>query len=250
MLRLGKREFGDHDGVVMAIVDRTPGADEDPAGLSRVALAVSEGARIVDVGEVDAGSGRDVRRAAAFVAAVRERHPEVVIGVRTGRHEVAEEVCAAGADLIHDAWGGADPRLAQVAARHGSGLVCGYPAGREPGAMTDILRVTADLARRAADAGVRPDGILVDPGPGLGGRTPRALETTRRLAELVAAGRPVLVSLPEPDFTGTAATAALAAWLGARVHRVRAVAQARQVLDMVASIAGHRPPAVALRGLG
>ncbi len=48
---------------------------------------------------------------------------------------------------------------------------------------------------------------------------------------------------------GTLATTAVSAWLGAQVYRVHQVAETRQVLDMVASIRGTRPPAVARRGL-
>lgn len=83
-----------------------------------------------------------------------------------------------------------------------------------------------------------------------------------RLGEMTAAGWPVLVSLSNKDFVGetlakpvkerlvgTLATTAISAWLGAQVYRVHEVAETRQVLDMVAAIAGHRPPAVARRGL-
>lgn len=245
MLRLGTREFGDHESVVMAIVDRAPERlDDREAAFSRVDRAVSEGAAAVDIGTVGDAGGLPVARAAAFVSEVRARHPELVIAVETGRPEIAEALCAAGADLVDDPSGGSDPRLARVAARHGAGLVCQGTSGAAPEALRD-------LAERAAGLGVRRDGILVSPGRDLAAGTPAALGTTRRLAEYAAAGWPVLASLPDEDFAaGTVATAAVAAWLGARVHRVRAVAPARQALDMVASIAGHRPPAVALRGMG
>ncbi len=39
---------------------------------------------------------------------------------------------------------------------------------------------------------------------------------------------------------GTLATTAVSAWLGAQVYRVHEVAETRQVLDMVSSIAGDR----------
>jgi len=52
--------------------------------------------------------------------------PASVISVDTWRAEVAEAAAAAGADLLNDAWGGADPRLAEVAAAHGIGLVCSH----------------------------------------------------------------------------------------------------------------------------
>lgn len=69
------------------------------------------------------------------MAEVRRRFPDVVISVDTWRASVGEAVCEAGADLLNDAWGGVDPGLAEVAARHGVGLVCthaGAPS-RGPG---------------------------------------------------------------------------------------------------------------------
>ena len=285
MLRLGQREFGPDDRVVMAIVNRTPdsfydqGATfEDEPALARVAQAVAEGAAIIDIGGVKAGPGEEVtaeeeaRRTVPFVAEVRRRHPDVVISVDTWRHEVAEAVCEAGADLLNDAWGGADPRLAEVAAAYGVGLVCTHTGGARPrtrphrvaydDVMADVCRATVELAERAVALGVRRDGILLDPGHDFGKSTRHSLEVTRRLPELTATGWPVLVSLSNKDFVGetldrpvrerllgTLATTAVSAWLGARVFRVHEVEETRQVLDMVSAIAGHRPPAVARRGL-
>ncbi|MFJ5551286.1 dihydropteroate synthase [Streptomyces sp. NPDC093225] len=285
MLRLGRREFGAHEPVIMAIVNRTPdsfydqGATfRDEPALDRVEQAVAEGAAIIDIGGVKAGPGEHVdaaeeaRRTVGFVAEVRRRHPDVVISVDTWRHEVGEAVCEAGADLLNDAWGGVDPKLAEVAARYGAGLVCTHAGGVEPrtrphrtsyeDVMADILRVTVGLAERAAALGVPRESILIDPGHDFGKNTRHSLEATRRLPEMTATGWPVLVSLSNKDFVGetldmpvkerllgTLATTAVSAWLGAQVYRVHEVAETRQVLDMVASIQGHRPPAVARRGL-
>ncbi|WP_206320203.1 dihydropteroate synthase [Streptomyces zingiberis] len=269
----------------MAIVNRTPDSFYDQGStfgdgpaLERVDRAVAEGAAVIDIGGVKAGPGEEVspgeeaRRTVGFVAEVRRRHPDVVISVDTWRHEVGEAVCEAGADLLNDAWGGVDPELAAVAARYGAGLVCTHAGGAEPrtrphrvayeDVMADILRVTLGLAERAVELGVRRDGILIDPGHDFGKNTRHSLEATRRLREMTATGWPVLVSLSNKDFVGetldrpvrerllgTLAATAVSAWLGARVYRVHEVAETRQVLDMVASIAGHRPPAVARRGL-
>ncbi|GAA1155233.1 dihydropteroate synthase [Streptomyces hebeiensis] len=284
-LRLGRREFGAHEPVIMAIVNRTPdsfydqGATfRDEPALERVERAVAEGAAIIDVGGVKAGPGEEVsaaeeaRRTVGFVAEVRRRHPDVVISVDTWRHDVGEAVCEAGADLLNDAWGGVDPRLAEVAARYGAGLVCTHAGGAEPrtrphrvsydDVMADILRVTLSLAERALALGVRRDAIMIDPGHDFGKNTRHSLEATRRLDEMAETGWPVLVSLSNKDFVGetldkpvkerllgTLATTAVSAWLGARVYRVHEVAETRQVLDMVATIAGHRDPSVARRGL-
>ncbi|MFJ2167845.1 dihydropteroate synthase [Streptomyces griseofuscus] len=285
MLRLGRREFGPHDRVIMAIVNRTPdsfydsGATfRDEPALARVDQAVAEGAAIIDIGGVKAGPGEEVsaeeeaRRTVGFVAEVRRRFPDVVISVDTWRAEVGEAVCAAGADLLNDAWGGADPGLAEVAARHRVGLVCTHAGGAQPrtrphrvtydDVMTDVLEVTVGLAERAVALGVPRESVLIDPGHDFGKNTRHSLEATRRLDEMVAAGWPVLVSLSNKDFVGetldrpvkerligTLATTAVSSWLGAMVYRVHEVAETRQVLDMVSAIAGHRPPAVARRGL-
>ncbi|MEU3368689.1 dihydropteroate synthase [Streptomyces pseudogriseolus] len=285
MLRLGRREFAPHERVIMAIVNRTPdsfydqGATfRDEPALARVEQAVAEGAAIIDVGGVKAGPGEEVsaeeevRRTAGFVAEVRRRFPDVIISVDTWRHEVGEAVCEAGADVLNDAWGGVDPRLAEVAARYGAGLVCTHAGGAEPrtrphraaydDVMADILDVTLGLAERAVSLGVPRESVMIDPGHDFGKSTRHSLEATRRLGEMVATGWPVLVSLSNKDFVGetldrpvkerlvgTLATTAVSAWLGAQVYRVHEVAETRQVLDMVSSIAGHREPAVARRGL-
>jgi len=112
------------------------------------------------------------------------------------------------------------------------------------------------------EAGVRPDGILVDPTHDFGKNTRHSLELTRRLDEVVATGWPVLVALSRKDFVGetldlppgerlegTLAATAISAWHGARVFRTHDVRATRRVLDMMASIRGTRPPSVARRGL-
>ena len=284
-LRLGRHSFSDRETVVMAIVNRTPdsfydkGATfTDDAALAAVDRAVAEGAGIVDIGGVKAGPGvevdaaEEIRRTASLVAAVRARH-DVVISVDTWRAEVGRVVCEEGADLLNDAWGGHDPGLAAVAAEYGVGLVCTHTGGASPrtrphrvqydDVVHDIVVSTVAEAERAVALGVPRESILVDPGHDFGKSTRHSLEATRRLPELVATGWPVLVSLSRKDFvgealdiptppdrlTGTLATTAVSAWLGARVYRAHDVAATRQTLDMVASIAGDRPPAVARRGL-
>jgi dihydropteroate synthase len=284
-LQLRRRTFGPDDLLVMAILNRTPDSfydrgatyDDEPA-LAAVDRAVASGADLVDIGGVKAGPGDDVgaaeevRRVVPFVAAVRDRHPSLVISVDTWRSEVADASLAAGADVVNDAWGGVDPDLAAVAAAHGAAIVCTHAGGATPrtrphrvaydDVVADVLATTTALAERAVSLGVSAQSVLIDPGHDFGKNTYHSLDVTRRLGELVATGWPVLVSLSNKDFVGetldrpvperlvgTLATTAVSAWLGARVFRAHNVAETRQVLDMVASIRGTRPPAVARRGL-
>ena len=148
--------------------------------------------------------------------------------------------------LWHDIAPGAVPLLgdqrADEAAASGAALVCADP-------------------ERAVARGVRADGVIRDAG---------TMPPATRVAECVAAGYPVLVTLEggavasvESADPGLLAAAAVYAWLGVRVFRTEAEAEAgdagdaedgdvaalRQVLEMVASIKGTRQPTLSRRGL-
>ena len=269
-LRLGGRVLG--ATAIMAVVNRTPdsffdrGATYDfGSALAAVDKAVADGADIVDIGGVKAGPGDDVsaaeelRRVVDLVAAVRERHPEVVISVDTWRAEVGKGVAAAGADLLNDTWGGVDPELAAVAAEYGIGLVCAHAGGQHPrtrphragyaDVMADVGRHVTAEAERAVALGVRRDAILIDPAHDFGKNTRHSLEITRRLGELVRTGWPVLVAVSNKDFigetlgqpvekrgVGTMAVLGVSAWLGARVFRVHDVAAAKRALAAVTAL--------------
>src|SRR5712672_2053283 len=185
----------------MAVINRTPDSffdrgatSEFGPALDAASRAVAGGAEIVDIGGVKAGPG------------------DVVTSVDTWRAEVAEVVAQAGADLLNDAWGGADPRLAEVAARYRTGLVCSHAGGLPPrtrphrAAYGDVVRevtgYVTDCAERAVAGGVPPDSVLVDPAHDFGKNTWQSLEVTRRLGELAGTGWPVLVAVADKDFIG------------------------------------------------
>ncbi|MFF5322201.1 dihydropteroate synthase [Janibacter hoylei] len=285
-MRLGRHTFADDAMLVMAIVNRTPDSFYDKGAtfakdkaMERVDLVVEQGTDIVDIGGVKAAPGGDVDvaeeidRVAGLVARVREAHPQLVISVDTWRAEVGEAVCAAGADVLNDAWGGADPALVDVAAAHDVAIICTHTGGVEPrtrpfrtgferDVVADVLDGVLGYAERAVAAGVARESVVIDPAHDFGKNTHHTLEVTRRLDEMVGTGWPVLVSLSNKDFVGetldrpvderligTLATTAVSAWLGARIYRVHEVAETRQVLDMVATLRGERPPARTIRGL-
>jgi dihydropteroate synthase len=224
VLRLGRRRFEPWQLLVMAVAPGVgPGVGSGPAAeggqtgigsdpavaMEWVHSAVAEGADIVEVPGVPS--------VAPFVATVRDAYPELVIGVSTGRGEVAREACAAGADLLSGVLSDSG-LLFGVAAEFGVGVV---------GSLTE--------AARAVEAGVRPERVIV--------------EGSRQVPDLVASGWPVLVSLSDSDLAGDLARAAVFGWLGARVFRVQRVRETRRVLRMVSAIRGDIPPAYAVRGL-
>ena len=284
-LKLGRHAFDDNDALMMAIVNRTPdsffdqGATwaEDKA-FERVREVVSQGAEIVDIGGIKAAPGAEIgpeeekARVVDFVARVRAEFPALVISVDTWRAEVGDAVCRAGADVLNDAWGGADPELVDVAAQHGAAIICTHTGGVTPrtrpyrieydDVVAAVLHDCEAYAQRALDAGVARESIVIDPAHDFGKNTFHSLEVTRRLGELVETGWPVLVSLSNKDFvgetldlpvgerlTGTLAATAVCALAGARIYRVHQVVETRRCVDMVWSIAGRRRPARAIRGL-
>jgi dihydropteroate synthase len=285
---LGHPVAGDR-ALIMAIVNRTPdsfydrGATfTDDAAKEAAHRVVEDGADIIDVGGVKAGPGaivdvdEEIARVVPFIEWLRATFPDRVISVDTWRAEVAKQACAAGADLINDTWGGADPDLAGVAAEFGAGLVCSHTGGAVPrtrpfrvnyglserGVVDDVIAEVTSAAERAVALGVRRDGILIDPTHDFGKNTYHGLSLLRHVKDLVNTGWPVLMALSNKDFVGetlgvglterlegTLAATALAAADGAAMFRVHEVGPTRRVLEMVASIQGARPPKHTVRGL-
>ncbi|MEA5116718.1 MAG: dihydropteroate synthase [Propionicimonas sp.] len=252
------------------------------AGLDALDRLVGDGADLIDVGGVRAGqvgpwveAEEEIERVLPFLDAVRERYPNLLLSLDTWRAEVARACADVRIDLINDTWAGADPDLVGVAAEIGAGYVVSHTGGLPPrtdpvavsyppepdGVVTAVLDGLAAGAQRALDAGVPAERILIDPTLDFGKTTRHSLRVLRATAEVAGLGYPVLQSLSRKDFVGetldlpiddrlegTLAATAIAAWLGATVFRAHDVRATRRVADMVASIRGDRPPAVAVRG--
>ncbi|MDT0212993.1 dihydropteroate synthase [Rothia sp. ARF10] len=283
--RLGRREFDARSRLVMAIVNRTPDSFYDKgatwredAAFDRVREVVAQGADIVDIGGIKAAPGVEIgeeeekERVVDFVAAVRAEHPDLLVSVDTWRASVGRAVLEAGADILNDAWGGADPGLVEVAAEFGAAVVCTHTGGVTPrtrphrieydDVVASVVESLVAQADRAVAVGVPRERVVIDPAHDFGKNTWHSVEVTRRLDELVGLGWPLLVSLSNKDFvgesldlpvgerlTGTLAATAISAWHGAHIYRVHEVVETRQVLDMVSVLAGDLPPARTARGL-
>jgi dihydropteroate synthase len=237
-LVLRGRTVGATSGAVMAIVNRTTDSFyasarqlDDVTALAAVERAVADGASIVDIGGVRAGTGpevssaEEIRRTVPFVERVLSEFPDILVSVDTWRADVAREVAGAGADLINDTWAGHDPELVVVAGEMGVGLVCshtggatprtdpfrvsyplepGSPEGTDPrdGVVQSVLATLAAEARRAIDCGVPRESILVDPTHDFGKNTWHSLHLLRNTNRLTDLGFPVLVALSRKDFIG------------------------------------------------
>jgi dihydropteroate synthase len=253
-LRLAHRTV-DLDGppVAMAIVNVTPdsfydgGVSASPEdAVSRALEMLAAGAAIVDVGGMTAQPGAELAeaeeaaRVMPTVAGIRAAAPAAVLSVDTYRAGVAAAALDAGADLVNDHTGGADPALAAVVAERDAGLVVTHLGLQPKQVQDDRYEITPEaiaesLVGRAATAeaaGVRRDAILLDPGLGFGKSTATDLACLRALDRLTALGYPLLLAcshkevtaeplgLPESNLEGTAAVVAVAAAAGVRVLRV------------------------------
>ncbi|MDO5534441.1 MAG: dihydropteroate synthase [Propionibacteriaceae bacterium] len=288
-LVVGGRRFDAGRPAVMAIVNRTrdsfyvtAGADALDTALDALADAVASGADIVDVGGVRAGqqgewvdAATEIARVRPFLAAARERFPDLVLSLDTWRSEVLDACAHVRVDLVNDTWAGADPDLVHGAAAIGAGYVVSHTGGLPPRTdpvdvsygddPDDVVRSVLEGLRagaaRAVAAGVRPDAVLIDPTLDFGKTTRHSLRVLRATAAVAGLGYPVLQAISRKDFVGetldlpaderlegSLAATAVAAWLGATVFRTHDVRATRRVLDMVASIRGDRPPARAVRG--
>jgi dihydropteroate synthase len=283
----------------MGVVNVTPDSFSDggryldpDAAIAHGLALVAAGAGVLDVGGESTRPGADpvdaaeeVRRVLPVVTALAA-DAGVPVGVDTTKPAVAEAALAAGAALVNDVSGGDDPALVRLVADAGCGYAVmhhvGLPAGSRPlPAYGDVVReVAADLLRRAEAAlaaGVRADGLLVDPGLGFGKDAAGSVALLARLDEVVAHVRlPVLVGASRKSFLGAVlgraarselgddgdgldvrareeATLATVVWAfqrGAamvRVHEARAAARVVQLLDVLdrATEDGMRPSVAA-----
>ena len=200
---------------VVGIVNVTPdsfsdggtyASADDAAEVARRMLA--EGAAFVDVGGESTRPGADpvdVDEELSRVLPVLDRLRGRRVSIDTSRAEVARQALALGAELVNDVTAlRRDPELAGVVADSGASLCLVHMQG-EPRTMQEapryddvVSQVSAFLEERlshAVEAGVDEERICLDPGFGFGKTPEQNLALLRRIDELVALGRPVMVGI-------------------------------------------------------
>jgi dihydropteroate synthase len=220
---------------------------------------VAAGADLLDVGGESTRPGHtrvdedeEQRRVIPVVRAVREAMPATPLTIDTTKPVVAAAALDAGADAINDVWAvGPDPALSRLAAEREVPIILMHNRA-EPRYADVVGEVLGDL-RRAVDAalaaGVSESNILVDPGIGFGKTAEQNLELLRRLRELRALGRPILLGTsrkstlgkvldlpPSERLEATLVTTALGIAAGVdivRVHDVAANVRAARMADAI-----------------
>jgi dihydropteroate synthase len=265
--------------LVMGVLNVTPDSFSDGGETGGVEAAIARGLRLFEEGAdwVDVG-GESTRPGAARVPGEEEtrRVVPVVEGLRrrgagpvsvdTTKASVARAALDAGADLVNDVSAfGYDPAMAGLVAGRSVPAVLMHLRGDFSGmhrapAYRDVMgEIVAELATalaRAEAAGVPRERLLVDPGIGFSKDAGHSLEALRRLGEMEALERPVLVGPSRKSFIGkvldlpvdrrlmgTAAAVAACVLRGAhvvRVHDVREMVEVVRVADAIRGDAAGR----------
>jgi dihydropteroate synthase len=276
-LALGERPW------LMGIVNATPDSFSDGGERrtldDRVALArelLDAGADVIDVGGESGVTNRpavDPQEEIARVVPVIERiagELGAVVSVDTYKPEVAAAAIQAGACIVNDVSGLRDPALADACAESGAALVLMHTRaapkqklldssydGRMADDVVAFLRERIELAR---ERGVAEEQLILDPGPDFGKTPAQTVEVLRRLDDVRALGRPILMALSRKDFIGAitgrpprergAGTLAALAWgldAGGHVFRLHDVAAAADFIAVRDVLAGRRELAAGAR---
>ena len=228
----------------MGVVNVTPdsfsdgGVNLDPEAAAAAARQMAEeGAAIVDVGGESTRPGSEgvgVEEELRRVVPVLERlGGEVPVSIDTSKAEVAHAALGLGVELVNDVTAlRGDPGLAGVVADSGAYLCLMHMLGeprtmqRDPRYDDVVSEVAAFLEERlrfAVDLGIPEELVCLDPGIGFGKTVEHNFELVRRLDELTALGRPVVVGFSRKSSLGRllgdpeATTGSVAASVGAAV---------------------------------
>ncbi len=255
----------------MGVLNATPDSFSDAGELRtlddrlrRAEALLAAGADLLDIG----GESNVTNRPAVTVAEELDRVATLiarvvaelgaVVSVDTYKPAVAEAAVAAGASIVNDISGLADPELGRVCARTGAALVLMHtPVAPKQQSLDDarVHDVRGGLIERMAHArslGVTEEQLILDPGPDFGKTPAQTVAVLRELPALVALGPPVLLAVSRKDFVGaivsrrprerlagTLAAVGFGVDAGAELLRVHDVAAVRDYLAVRAVLRGE-----------
>jgi dihydropteroate synthase len=257
---------------VMGVVNVTPDSFSDAGRYLERAAAVahglelvSEGAAILDIGGESTRPGaaavpaeEELRRILPVIDGLVSAGASAQISVDTSKAGVAAAALDAGATFINDVTAmRGDPEMAALVASRGVDCCLMHMLGdprtmqRDPSYEDVVSEVKAFLEARMAAVvaeGIPEERIMLDPGIGFGKTLEHNLELLRRLGELVALGRPIVIGTSRKSFlgritgrevderlAGTITTNVLAYERGARVFRVHDVGPVHDALQVAAA---------------
>jgi dihydropteroate synthase len=272
--RVGERAFDCSERtLVMGILNVTPDSFSDggtfldrATAIAHATRMIDDGADILDVGGESTRPGstpvsadEELERVHPVIQRLAELHPAVPISIDTRKADVAAEALDAGATIVNDVSGGADPAMFDVVRDREAAVVLMHMQGdpttmQEAPHYDDVVGEVHEYLRQRIEAaelaGIDPERIAVDPGIGFGKDLDHNLELMHGVDAFLDLGRPVGVGPSRKKFIGTIldlpqeerveGTVGAVVWMVARgahlvrVHDVREVVRAVRVSDAIA----------------
>lgn len=260
--------------LVMGVVNASPESFSDGGRVGDIgrqlelaAQLLQAGADLLDVGGESAVTNEAALPVAVEIARVVPLVERIVgelgatVSVDTYKPEVAEAAVAAGAAIVNDVSGLRDLRLADVCARTGAALVLMHTRaapkrrlqdpGRYVDVVDDVVEFLGQRMKAAVERGVANEALILDPGPDFAKTPAQTIRMMRRIEELHALGRPLLIAVSRKDFVGaltrrppsrrlagTLAAIGHCVDAGGHILRVHDVAAARDFLVVRAALRG------------
>jgi dihydropteroate synthase len=263
--------------LIMGVVNASPESFSDAARyqsleqrLELCSELVAAGADIIDVGgqsaitnQAEVEPTEEADRVVPIIEWLHANHPEVAISVDTYKPFVARAALSAGASILNDVSGLAYPEVVDACVRSESALVIMHTRARPKVRLqdpdlyddvtSDVVGFLSSKIEAAVAGGLPSESIIVDPGPDFTKTPYQTVAVLRRIDQVRALGRPVLLALSRKDFLGAilqrpprgrdagtlAAIAHLAATPG-NIVRVHDVAATRDVLRTLDVLMGRR----------
>ncbi|MCR9279302.1 MAG: dihydropteroate synthase [Pseudomonadaceae bacterium] len=228
------------------------GAVNLDAVLASAQTMIDDGVDVIDVGGESTRPGAqavpaDIELARVVPVIEALARLDVTISVDTSKASVAAAALEAGAHLVNDVTGAADPDMLPLVAAHpeAPGLVLMHMQG-EPRSMQNEPRyddVVAEVAgflqaqaAAARAAGIDAQQLMLDPGIGFGKTLDHNVKLLQNLDQMTSKGIPLLVGASRKrmigDLTGRSVSGRLAGSLSIALH-VATYAQAVPVMVRV-----------------
>jgi dihydropteroate synthase len=223
--------------LVMGIVNVTPDSFSEGAvgnrstatpgaAIAHALRLVDEGAAMLDIGGESTRPGshaatpdaisaiEEQARVLPVIRGILNERPGALLSIDTYRAATARAAVEAGCQVVNDVSGLLwDESMAETCAELGCGVVLMHTRGRPdqwhslPPLTPDAVlpMVAGDLRERlyAAElAGIRPEGIVLDPGYGFGKAFGANYSLLAGQGELLGLGRPLLAGVSRKSFLG------------------------------------------------
>lgn len=259
--------------LIMGVLNITPDSfsdgglyiDRDKAIKHAIELYES-GADIIDIGGESTrpfaepvSVEEEIERVVPVVEYLKNHNKNILVSVDTYKSETAKKALEAGADIINDISGlNFDENMKNVVAHYKAGLVIMHTRGnpQEMQKNTDYedfmgeVIESLDLSiKKAINAGIERDRIVIDPGIGFGKKFEHNLFIIKKLKEFSIFGLPILVGTSRKSFLGkitgkeaferddeTMVSVGISIMNGAnivRVHEVKRMVDAVKVADAI-----------------